>query len=351
MKKPCILFIGNYLPAKRWNKNVWHFLSERLADLGWETIITSSKVHQLPRLFDMVWTTWRHRNRYAISQIDVFSGKAFIFSEVCSFLLDHLKKPIILTLHGGGLPEFSRQHPHRMNRVLQRADVVITPSKFLQKELAHFRSDIRLIPNPIDLSASINRHRKSAKPELIWVRAFHQVYNPTLVPKVIHELISEYPNIQILMLGPDKGDGSLDKMVIIAKDLQVDEKIEIIGGVDHAEIPKWLDKADIFINTSNYDTAPRSLLEAMANGLCVVTTDVGGIPHMIQDRETGLLVPPGNPHEMANAIRLLLSQPDLVSKLSVKARNISIKNDWSNILPQWDQLFSEVLSNSYQVNK
>jgi len=350
MTKPCILMIGNYLPATRWNKNIWHFLSERLENLGWEVITTSSKVHQLPRLLDMIMTVWNQRKRYNLSQIDVFSGKAFIYAEVCSWLLSRLNKPIILTLHGGGLPEFASRYPNRVKRVLQKVDVVITPSPFLQKGLSEFRSDIRLIPNPIDLSASIFRLRKKVSPNLIWVRAFHQVYNPTLAPRVIKELASDFPNIHLSMLGPDKGDGSLAKMMALAKALDVKDKIEVIGGVEHTEIPKWLDKAEIFINTSNYDTSPRSLLEAMANGLCVVSTNVGGITNIVKNGESGILVPPGNAQAMANAIRLILTQPGLDSRLSAAARNRAEQNDWSCILPQWDSLFMEVEEIYHQVN-
>ncbi|HOW92793.1 MAG TPA: glycosyltransferase family 4 protein, partial [Anaerolineaceae bacterium] len=119
--------------------------------------------------------------------------------------------------------------------------------------------------------------------------------------------------------------------------------IQVVGGVPHEQIPEWLDKADIFINTTNYDTAPRSVLEAMANGLCVVSTNVGGIPFLLKDEVDCLLVSPDDYEAMAHAILRILTEPNLAEHLSTNARNSTLELDWSTILPQWERLFTEVI--------
>lgn len=334
--------IGNYLPAPKYNKNIWHFLAERLRGNGWDVITTSSKIFQIPRLLDMLATIWRERNNYAGAQIDVFSGRAFVYTAICTWLLKKICKPFLLTLHGGGLIDFSKKHPKAVHWVLNSADLVVTPSPFLQTGLNIFRSDIKLILNPIDLSSTIFRIRKKADPKIIWVRAFHEVYNPSLAVKVIGILRSEFPGLSLVMVGPDKGDGSMKHLLNVMHEFGVDKHIRIVGGKEHTEIPTWLDKADIFINTTNYDTAPRSLLEAMGNGLCVVSTNVGGIPYIVDNGLEGLLVPPDQPEAMAAAIRQILNSPVLAEKLSVNARKKAEKYDWSHILPQWENLLSEV---------
>jgi len=346
MKKAAILMIGNYLTSPRHNRNVWHGLSERLPELGWIVTTASSKEVQVFRLLDMLWTVIRQRKDYSLAQIDVFSGRAFIFAEWCSFILRLLKKPIILTLHGGRLPEFANQYPKRVQLLLNWAQIVVTPSPFLKKKLMAFRDDIHLIPNAINLSSAIYRIRKKATPNMIWVRAFHEIYNPSLAPKVIKALEQDFPDIHLAMLGPDKGDGSLEKMKLIARNLDIEKKIDVIGSVKKGEIPTWLDKADIFINTTNYDAFPRSMLEAMANGLCIVSTNVGGIPYMIEDYESGLLVPPNDPFNMANAIRSIIVDPKIANYLSINARKRVEVFDWSVVLPMWDNLLQGVISRS-----
>jgi glycosyltransferase involved in cell wall biosynthesis len=347
MDKMTLLMIGNYLSSPKHNRNVWHDLADRLVAIGWNVITTSSKEGQLPRLLDMLATVIKARKRYALAQIDVFSGRAFIFAELSAFLLHIFKKPFILTLHGGRLLEFAHQHPGRVRRLFQSARAIVTPSPFLQKGLRQFRSDIHFIPNPIDLSDSIYHQRIQVAPTLIWVRAFHKVYNPSLPARVLKELISDFPQIKLTMIGPDKGDGSLENMLVQANDFGVRDQIEVILGVLHAEIPTFLNRNDIFINTSNYDVAPRSLIEAMANGLCIVSTNVGGVPWLVNDQMEGLLVPPDDPQAMAAAVRRILTEPGLAARLSENARRKAEGYDWSAILPQWENLFTEVIETYY----
>ncbi len=337
-----ILMIGNYLPAPRHNKNVWHFLAEHLTDSGWTVITTSNKENQLLRLVDMLYTIWRKRNAYQIAQVDVFSGKAFIYAILSTRLLKRLNKSIVLTLHGGGLPEFALRHRRAVKEVLLTAETVVTPSAFHQKAFSQIRPDIILIPNPINIQESIYRERSSVAPCLIWVRAFHAVYNPSLAVRVLSLLTAEYPDILLYMLGPDKGDGSLTNTLKLSEELGLSANLRVVGHIAHAEVPRWLDQADIFINTSNYDTAPRSLLEAMANGLCVVSTNVGGVPFMIEEGKNGLLVPPGEPEVMAAAVRKILTDHQLAESLSNNARLTAAQYDWTSIIPQWLTLIQEV---------
>lgn len=346
MSKRSILMIGNFLPSPKHNKNVWHFLSEKLAETGWTVITTSDKDNQFIRLLDMLFTIWRRKNYFQVAHIDVFSGKAFIYAKLSTVFLKLLKKTIVLTLHGGGLPEFSMKYSWSVRRLLLAADVVVTPSVYHQKAFSHIRSDIKQIPNPIDLREAIYRERKDVVPRLIWVRAFHDVYNPNMAIRVLDLLYLSYPEVFLYMLGPDKGDGSLDSALKLSKELDIESKLQIVGHVTHDEVPRWLDKADIFINTSNYDTAPRSLLEAMGNGLCVVSTNVGGIPLIATDKFEAILVDPNDFGEMALAVKQVLDSPDLANKLSKNARLRVEQSDWSKILPKWDELFSKLLQSN-----
>ncbi|MDW7755751.1 MAG: glycosyltransferase family 4 protein [Brevefilum sp.] len=343
MRQKSILMISNFLPQPAYNKNIWHALAERLAEAGWDVITTSDKINRFTRLFNMVSTIHRERKRYNLAQIDVFSGKAFIFAEISAYLLQRLKKPIVLTLHGGRLPKFASEHPRRVRRLLQAGTAVMTPSHFLQDELREFHPNIKVIPNPIELAHAVFRPRHTVKPNLIWIRAFHSVYNPSMAVKVLHTLITDFPKAHLTMVGPDKGDGSRKQMLSLVRQYHLEDAIEVLPGVSHDAIPQQLNQADIFINTSNYDTFPRSIIEAMANGLCIVSTHVGGIPYLISNHQEGLLVPPDKPDEMASAIREILQNTTLASYLSQNARKKAEAYDWSAILPQWENLFTQII--------
>ena len=339
--------ISNFLPQPKFNKNIWHSLAERLSETGWDVITTSDKINRVHRLLDMIWCILLERKRFKLAQIDVFSGKAFLFAEICCVLLRLIKKPIVLTLHGGGLPEFATKHPQRMKHLLGMANRVTTPSQFLREELQSYYPKIDVLPNPVDISHTIYRQRDKAYPKLIWIRAFHAVYNPTMAIDVLKLLSPDFPHIHLTMIGPDKRDQSLKNVMASIKLFNLQNIVRVISGVAHQEIPTFLNQADIFINTSNYDSFPRSIIEAMANGLCVVTTNVGGIPYLAEHLEEAMLVAPDHPAEMAEAIRQIIENKQLARRLSINARKRAERYDWTVILPQWDKLFCDVIESYY----
>ncbi len=143
---------------------------------------------------------------------------------------------------------------------------------------------------------------------------------------------------RLLMLGPDKGDGSLARTRRVAEDLGVAERITFTGWVPKEDVPELLAGADVFLNTTDADNAPVSVTEAMACGLCVVSTDAGGLPDLIADGETGLLVGRDDAGEMAAAVERVLSEEGLAGRLSSAARRAACARDWSNVLPTWQRL-------------
>jgi len=290
----------------------------------------------------MLATIWRLRGAYDIAIVDIFSGYAFIWAEIGCGLLRLLKKPTLFVLRGGNLPDFAARWPWRVRHLLNSAAAVVAPSGYLQAAMQPYRVDLELLPTPLDLRKYPFRLRDHPAPHLVWLRSFHAVYNPCLVPRVLKLLTGEFPEVKITMLGPDKKDGSLQKMQQLAGELDVLERIETPGAIPKREIPAWLDRGDIFINTTNYDNTPVSVMEALACGLCVVSTNVGGIPYLLEDGVTGLLVPPDDPEAMVGAIRRVLTEPGLAERLASGAQARMSALDWAGILPGWIEVIEKI---------
>ncbi len=343
MQKPAILFIGNHFSDNQHNQNAWQDLAFRLRQTGYRVITASGKRSKALRLIDMLWTSLKRRKDYELAQVDVFSGSAFTWALFSTLLLKQLNKPVILTLRGGNLPEFARQHPRRVRWLLEWADAVTAPSGYLQEAMKVYREDIQLIPNALNIEKYPFILREKAKPILIWLRAFHRIYNPELAIRLENELKEDFPEIRLIMVGPDKGDGSLQRCQELAADLGVADRVKFPGRVDKSDVSKWLNKGDIFINTTTIDNTPVSLLEAMACGLCIVSTSVGGIPYLLDDGVDVLLVPPNDPSAMAAAVKRIMKEPGLAERLSTNARRKAERFDWSTILPQWQKLFNGVI--------
>ena len=336
------LVVGNFLSAALGTRGVCEDLAVHLTGAGWKVFTTSDKPGRIPRLLDMLFTTWSRRREYAVAQVDVYSGLSFIWAEAVCLALELIGKPYVLTLHGGELPEFGQRWPRRVRRLLNSASAVTTPSAYLLEKIAPYHSGLRLQPNPLSLRDYHFRLRNRPKPQLLWLRAFHHIYNPSLAARVLGKLASDFDEIHLTMLGRDKGDGSLEETKEAAAAFSVSDALSLPGKVEKAEIPDWLDQADIFLNTTNVDNAPVSILEAMASGLCIVSTNVGGVPYLLKDEHSALLVPPDDCDAMAAAVRRILTEPDLAENLSRNARNEAEKFDWSVILPDWEDLLSSI---------
>ncbi len=341
--KPTLILIGNFLSGHGYSKQFIEDLKDHLQNAGWDIVYTSRILTRPLRLMDMVFTILVNRNKYAVGHIVVFSGPAFIWAEVASWLLKMLQKPFLLSLHGGDLPTFANRWPGRVRHLLNSATIVITPSRYLLEQMRPYKSELRLIPNPLDLRNYDFQPRPKPRSALIWLRSFHKIYNPSMAAKVVALLAADIPHVNLTMVGPDKGDGSLQLTQKIAKDLGVGEMIRFPGKVAKEEVPYWLQQGDVFINTTNIDNTPISILEAMACGLCIVSTNVGGIPYLLEDEKDALLIPPNDPEAMAFAIRRILTEPDLAEKLSMNARKKAEQFDWAVILPQWEILFKSII--------
>jgi glycosyltransferase involved in cell wall biosynthesis len=230
---------------------------------------------------------------------------------------------------------------------LTSAVYVMAPSHYLREALLPLYPTIRLLPNPIDIIHYPYRWRSDFQPRFIWLRAFHSIYNPRLAVEALAQLVGEYPEASLLMIGPDKGDGSLALAQQAAHALAVAPQVKFVGQVAKSAVPGWLSQGDIYLNTTNLDNTPISVMEAMACGLGIVSTNVSGIPYLLTAEQDSLLVPPKDPDALAQAIRRLLTEPGLGARLSANARAKAEQFDWSVILPQWIQILTAAIEGGH----
>ena len=204
------------------------------------------------------------------------------------------------------------------------------------------RTDLVLLPNPLDVARYAFHERRPLLRHLVWLRAFHETYNPELAVEVLGRIRKQYDDVRLIMIGPDKGDGSLQKTRRTAKKLGIDEAVTFPGAVPKLDVPNHLSRGDIFLNTTNCDNTPVSVMEAMACGLPVVSTNVGGIPYLVEDGESALLTPPADAEAMSNAVVRLMHEPILARRLARNGRQRVEAFDWSVVLPRWERLLESV---------
>ncbi|MBA3985261.1 MAG: glycosyltransferase family 4 protein [Flavobacteriales bacterium] len=334
MKK--ILYIGNQPKHNKATVTSVDTLGGFLAKEGYSVRTASSKRNKGLRLLDMCFSVIKFRKETDIVLIDTYSTYNFYYAVAVGRLCRKYKIPYIPLLHGGNLPNRLQKSKQMSEKLFKNAFVNITPSNYLLEEfkLAGF-SNLFLIPNSLDIKNYNYLQRKMA-PKLLWVRSFSEIYNPMLAIRVMENFQKIYPEASLAMVGPDK-DGTLQKCKEVAQAKKLN--VTFTGKLSKKE---WIElSADyaIFINTTNFDNTPVSVIEAMALGLPVVSTNVGGIPYLLKDRKEALLVNPRNPEMMVQAIVELIDDTTLANELSHNARAKAETFDWDKVKFLWDSVF------------
>ncbi len=333
-----VLYFGNMLSVHGKSPS---FIEEIVPKLHKHLDIASysSKESKLARLFDMIFGFYRDRNRCQLVLIDCYSSTAFWYVVLISALARWYKIPYVPVLHGGDLPTRLKSWPRVSKFVFGNSKTNVSPSLYLQDHFSKAGFKVIFIPNFIELGHYPFRKRGRLQPKLLWVRAFHQIYNPALAIDVLKLLAQRFSNATLCMIGTDK-DGSMDEVKNKAAAQGVSHQLEIPGYLSKNDWKRKSKDFDIFINTTNFDNMPVSVVEAMALGLPVVSTNAGGLPYLINDMIDGMLTNRGDAAGFVAAIERLILEPELASRISDNARLKVEGFDWAVVSSQWRNLIS-----------
>jgi len=248
----------------------------------------------------------------------------------------HPRLPFLLTLQEGDSIEQIKRKT-RFFRVLfrqifKRADYVQVISRYLGDLAVAMgtRAKISVVPNPVDMAkfsfapAAKTQWRQKIRKNLDLNNSDIVVVSASrLVPKNrMGDLISALnwvPLVKLLLLGDGPQKAELQAQ---AKSQGVEHRVVFWGTVDHEKIPEFLAAADIFCRPSASEGLGTAFLEAMAAGLPVIATPVGGIVDFISDYETGILTEPQNPRMLAAKIEQLVEKEDLRQRLAAAGRRL-----------------------------
>lgn len=334
MKK--ILYIGNKLQQSGNNSTSIETLGKFLANEGYQMHYASSKKNKVLRLLDMLLSCAKLRKQVNSVLIDVYSTQNFYYALAVSVLCNWLSMPYIAILRGGNLEERLKNSPKLCSMIFKNAAFNVAPSAFMLNVFKNYGyNNLLLIPNSIQVSNYPFKMRSNVTAKLLWVRALAKIYNPEMAVKVASALQKKGYQTELCMVGPDK-DGSFNKLTDLAKNLNI--QVSFTGRLSKRDWIELADNYDIFINTTTIDNTPVSVLEAMALGLPVVTTNVGGIPFLLKDGHDARLVKSGDVEGMAHAVSALIENPDEVQKLTRNARKLAETFDWGTVKKQWFKL-------------
>ncbi len=328
-----ILYIGNELSHSGKTATTIDTLSKLLETEGYIVHTASNKKNKLLRLLDMLLTIMKLFKEVDYVLIDTYSTQNFYYAYLCSCLCRMLKLKYIPILHGGNLPNRLKRNPKLSRTIFKGAYVNVAPSEYTKSKFeALGYENTTCIANAIEIENYPFEKKVLNAVKMLWVRSFSELYNPNLAIKTLYELKQKNVESSLCMVGPEN-DGTLEKAKDYAKSLDLD--VTFTGKLSKKEWIALSVDCNVFINTTNFDNMPVSVMEAMALGLPVVSTNVGGMPFLIETNKDGVLIEPNDSTAFVNAILDLKEKPEKTLNLTIKARRKVEGYDWSFVKLKW----------------
>lgn len=314
------------------------FFSKMLKKEGYKVRTSSTKNNKALRLGEMLSMIIRYKDSTDIVLIDTYGALNFYYAYLVGKTCQMINMEYIPILHGGNLPDRLEGSNKLSNDLFGNAKVNIAPSKFLYDSFRSYGfKNVKIIPNSINTENYPFKERKEFRPKLLWVRRFQKRYNPLMALKVLQIIKKKYPQASLCMVGPEK-DGTMKICKKLAKKHDLD--VRFTGKLKKKHWAKLAANYDFFINTTSVDNTPISVIEAMSLGLAVISTDVGGMPVLIDHEHDGILVPEDDEKRMAQKIMKLIEDPKEVQKICYNARKKVESFDWKLVREQWNSVLA-----------
>lgn len=291
------------------------------------------------------------RRRVALVHVHSASNASFWRKSLFMALALAAGRPVIFHLHGGGFMDFYEREASAVGRwlirgTLRRVDQIVVLTEKWRRQIAKItdNKNVLVIPNPVPIpaSAGLDVSRRSASVILFLGRLDRE--------KGVLDLVDALPAICSKVRGVSlqfAGEGDSAMIRTRAEERGVADHVEFLGWVNGEDKGRVLTEATLLALPSYVEGLPMGLLEAMAAGLPVVASAVGGIPDIIEDGVHGFLVPPGDVNALSDALGRLLADEELRIRMGMAGRRRIIERYVpERVLPQIDRLYQSVLTTS-----
>lgn len=333
-----ILYLGNKTSHFSASKS----MLETLVPLLGEIVKVESGSHyrnKVLRLLDMLRLFFKIglKNECRWVLIDVYSTSAFIYAQIIGTLAAFFKKKYILILHGGGLPQRFNANPNSINSLFHKAAHIIAPSAYLQNFFQECGFEVDLIPNVVELEKYPFRLREAIRPKALALRGFKPAYNVEMTLHAINICKEDGLMVDLLLIG-NKDEPDYEKATQLVEKWHLEKQVTIMPKMPKEKWIQISEQYDIMISNPIVDNTPVSILEGMALGMVVITTNVGGIPDLVANEKEVMYVNSGDSSQLAQTLINIVYDQSLATSLSKNGRKKVESFDWANVKPQWQKL-------------
>jgi glycosyltransferase involved in cell wall biosynthesis len=324
-----VLLICNYKPGVGGISGQVEILQRKLRSEGHTADIFSTKASVLQRLL-ILFRLFSVAKHYDVLHIHCCSGWGFLPAIVGVTVGRWRKKRIVLTFHGGGGERFFDKNSFLVSHYLLRTNANIVLSGFLAKVFDKHYLPYAIIPNIIELNDSHYRQRDVLLPHFICTRAHEPLYNIPCILKAFQKVLTVIPESTLTLIGSGTEH---DKLIHLSQEMGL-KNVTFTGRVDNSEIYRYLDQADIMLSAPTVDNMPVSILEAMNAGLLVISSRVGGVPYMVQNRNNGLLFESNDSEQLAELMLWAVENQSHSKEMILKAHQEVGRYRWESVKKQ-----------------
>jgi glycosyltransferase involved in cell wall biosynthesis len=286
------------------------------------------------RLIPYMRALWQAAGDADVAHVMASSGWAWhLFAAPAVWIVRARGVPVIVNYRGGGAEAFFARWFPIVRPTLRRAAVVVVPSSFLERIFAARGVATAVVPNLIDdrwLAAPPSAKSAPATPHLVVARNLEEIYDIGTAIQAFARVRACSPGATLSIAGMGPERASLERLAL---EVSPDGAIRFLGRLENERMLDLFGTATVVLNPSRVDNMPISILEALAAGVPVVTTNVGGIPALVENGVTALLVDPKDPVAMADAALRLDRDPELRARLVQNGRNLVDSFTWTRIGP------------------
>jgi glycosyltransferase involved in cell wall biosynthesis len=292
------------------------------------------------RLLPYLLEIWKLAGRVDVIHLMANSGWSWqLFAAPVIWLGSLRNTPVIVNYRGGEAREYLASSGRWVKPSMTRASRLVVPSGFLRQVFDEVGLQSTVIPNIIDLEMFHPAAHPPSDSEftLVITRNLEPIYGLDTAIRAVALARKELPRIKLKIAGSGPQGTELKRLVA---SLGLEDDVHFLGRLDRAEIVELYHGANAMLNPTRVDNMPNSVLEALACGLPVISTNVGGVPYIVKDGQTALLVNPDNEQEMAQAILKLCDDAALRRQLSDSGRVEVAQYTWAEVWPQWRSVYS-----------
>ncbi len=294
-----------------------------------------------------LWQAYKVRRKKKISLIHGVIANPAGFATMLFHQLT--KTPFLLTEQSGNLDRKVR----RLNpiifwiykKIYQEANFIQVISNSLKQTILSLggidENKIEVIPNGIDLATfKFESPRQKEKYRIICLARLEKYKGIRYLVEAMPQVLEKFPQAKLVLIGEGPERKNLEAKI---KELKIEEKVELKGELPHEKIPEELAQSHVFVGPSLEEGMGVVFIEAQAAGIPVIGTNIGGIPDIIENEKTGLLIKPKDSQAIAQAITKIFSQPELAQNLVENAKVNLKKYDWQNISQKVFRIYQRII--------